>query len=210
MDGGNRIGDGFGGKNGGFGGGIFASPPDRSLPWIMDPLESPAYPGTVDQGRLVCDCMSALAAIIGNATMFKSMMTIADKVLISFLAQLLFGTASYAQQTTGQLLISSGFNPIAATTPEMVARLNSFPANQFLLRSKGGRPYYVYADPSGCGCAYVGTVAAMDKYRASFGALPADTLSSGGFTNPEQNMINSMEQDDASAQFNNDVFGPNF
>jgi hypothetical protein len=46
----------------------------------------------------------------------------------------------------------------------------------------------------------------MDKYRASFGALPADTLSSSGFTNPEQNMINSMDNDDAGA----DVFGPNF
>jgi len=90
----------------------------------------------------------------------------------------------------------------------MMARLNSLPANRFALRSKQGRPYYIYADPSGCGCAYVGTVAAMDKYRASFGALPADTLSSGGFTNPEQNMINSMEQDDAGFQFNRDVFGP--
>ena len=143
--------------------------------------------------------------------MFKSMTTtITDKILISLLAAALLGTSAYAQQTTGQLLISSGFNPIAATTPALMARLNSFPANQFLLRSKGGRPYYLYADPSGCGCAYVGTVAAMDKYRASFGALPADALSSGGFTDPEQNMINSMEQDDASAQFNNDVFGPNF
>jgi len=85
---------------------------------------------------------------------------------------------------------------------DMVARLNSFPANRFVLRSKQGRPYYIYADPSGCGCAYVGTVAAMDKYRASFGALPADTLSTGGFTNPEQNMIDSMEQDDGGAQFN--------
>jgi hypothetical protein len=50
----------------------------------------------------------------------------------------------------------------------------------------------------------------MDKYRASFGALPTEALSSGGFTSPEQNMINSMEQDDAASQFNNDVFGPNF
>ena len=90
----------------------------------------------------------------------------------------------------------------------LVARLNSFPPNRFVLRSKQGRPYYIYADPSGCGCAYVGTVTAMDKYRASFGALPADTLSSGGFTNPEQNMIDSMEEDDAGAQFNRDVFGP--
>ena len=78
------------------------------------------------------------------------------------------------------------------------------------MRHKGSRSYYVYADPSGCTCAYVGSVAAMDKYRASFGALPADTLSAGGFTNPEQNMINSMENDDAGAQFNNDVFGPDF
>jgi hypothetical protein len=46
----------------------------------------------------------------------------------------------------------------------------------------------------------------MDKYRASFGALPADTLSSGGFTNPEQNMIDSMEQDEAGA----DVFAPDY
>ena len=50
----------------------------------------------------------------------------------------------------------------------------------------------------------------MNKYRASFGALPADVLSSGGFTDPEQNMINSMDNDDARAQFNNDVFGPDF
>lgn len=138
--------------------------------------------------------------------MFKLMRFIIGAALVSFL----LGTSCQAQQTTGQLLISSGFNPIAAVTPAMVARLNSFPANQFLLRSKGGRRYYVYADRSGCGCAYVGTIEAMDKYRASFAALPAEALSSGGFTSPEQNMIESMDQDDAGAQFNNDVFGPNF
>jgi hypothetical protein len=118
--------------------------------------------------------------------------------------------AGYAQQSTGQLLISSGFNPIAATTPEMVKRLMSFPPDQFQLRQRGGRPYYVYADPSGCTCAYVGSVAAMNKYRASYGALPADAPSAGAFTNAEQNMITSMDNDEASAQFNNDVFGPDF
>jgi hypothetical protein len=136
--------------------------------------------------------------------MFRSAQAISTVVVV-FAALLAPGTSGYAQQSTGQLLISSGFNPIAATTPAMMTRLMSFPAKQFLLRSKAGRPFYVYADPSGCTCAYVGSVAAMDKYRASFGALPADTLSSGGFTNPEQNMINSMEEDDAGA----DVFGPN-
>ena len=132
----------------------------------------------------------------------------ASVVSVVLLALFVSSTPGYAQQTTGQLLISSGFNPVAATTPAMMARLMSFPANQFLLRQKGGRPYYVYADPLACTCAYVGSVAAMDKYRASFGALPAAVLSSGGVTNPEQNMINSRENDDAGAQFNNDVFGP--
>src|SRR5882757_2009947 len=151
-----------------------------------------------------------MAASIGETMVFRSAPAFTGIVVLVFLALLALDTSGYAQQTTGQLLISSGFNPIAATTPEMVARLMSFPPNQFLLRKKGNRPYYVYADPSGCTCAYVGNVAAMDKYRASFGALPPETLSSGGFTNPEQNMINSMENDDAGAQFNNDVFGPDF
>jgi hypothetical protein len=75
------------------------------------------------------------------------------------------------------------------------------------LRQKAGRPYYYYANISECGCAYVGSVEAMNQYRASFGALPADALPSGGVSNLEQNMINGMDSD-AGAQFNEDVFGP--
>jgi len=140
----------------------------------------------------------------------RSTCAAAGIVSVVLLVHLYWAAPGYAQQSTGQLLISSGFNPIAATTPEMVNRLMSFPPNQFQLRQKGGRPYYVYADPTGCTCAYVGSVAAMNKYRASYGALPADTLSTGGFTNPERNLIESMDNDEASAQFNKDVFGPDF
>jgi hypothetical protein len=144
----------------------------------------------------------------GGTITIGSLRAIASSVLVPCLALLVSATSGHAQQTTGQLLISSGFNPIAATTPKAMARLRSFPAKQFLLRQKAGRPYYFYADPSACGCAYVGSVAAMNKYRASFGALPADALPSGGVTNLEQNMINSMDNNDAGAQFNEDVFGP--
>jgi hypothetical protein len=140
----------------------------------------------------------------------RSVCTTAVIVLTVLLVQFYSGNPSHAQQSMGQLLISSGFNPIAATTPEMVNRLMSFPPNQFQLRQKAGRPYYVYADPSGCTCAYVGSVAAMNKYRASYAALPADTLSAGGFTKAEQDLITSMDNDDAGAQFNSDVFGPDF
>src|SRR5215475_3788417 len=105
----------------------------------------------------------------------RSACATAGIVSIVLLVQLLSGSPGYAQQSTGQLLISSGFNPIAAITPERINRLKSLPPNQFQLRQKDGRPYYVYADPSGCNCMYIGSVAAMNKYRASFGALPADT-----------------------------------
>ena len=67
---------------------------------------------------------------------FRSAPTFAS--LIAFIALLAPNSSGYAQQTTGQLLISSGFNPIAATTPEMVTRLMSFPPNQFVLRQKAG------------------------------------------------------------------------
>lgn len=141
----------------------------------------------------------------------RSASAAAGSASIALLIQLYCGSPGYAQQSVGQLLISSGFNPIAATTPEMVKRLMSLPANQFQLRQKkGGRPYYVYADPSGCTCAYVGGVAAMNKYRVSYGALPPAPPPASGMTNLEQNMINGMDADDASAQFNNDVFGPDF
>jgi hypothetical protein len=134
----------------------------------------------------------------------RSVQAIAGICVAIFSVLVASTVSSNAQQTTGQLLISSGFNPVAATTPATTARLMSLPANQFFLRHKGSRPYYVYADPTACTCVYVGSVTAMDKYRASFGALPADTVSSGGYTNPEQNMINSMDQDEAGA----DVFAP--
>jgi hypothetical protein len=146
----------------------------------------------------------------GKMMSLRSARATARVVSIALPVQLYFVACGYAQQSTGQLLISSGFNPIAATTPAMVDRLMSIPPNQFQLRQKDGRPYYVYADPSGCTCAYVGSVAAMNKYRASYGALPSDALPSDGSANLEQEMMNSMENDDAGAQFNKDVFGPDF
>ena len=137
----------------------------------------------------------------------RAICTIVALIVVVVLA---LGIPSHAQQTSGQLLIMSGFNPIAATTPDMTRRLMSLPAKQFVLRHRRSRPYYVYADPSECTCAYVGSAAAMDKYRASFRTLPAEALSSGGFTDPEQNLIDSMNDDEAGAQFNDDVFGSDF
>ena len=68
----------------------------------------------------------------------RSACATAGIVSIVLLVQLYSGAPGYAQQSTGQLLISSGFNPIAATTSKMVDRLMSFPPNQFQLRQNYG------------------------------------------------------------------------
>jgi hypothetical protein len=77
--------------------------------------------------------MGPMTESVGATMVSRSAPAVASLVALALLAS---DSSGYAQQTTGQLLISSGFNPIAATTPEMVTRLMSFPPNQFVLRKK--------------------------------------------------------------------------
>ena len=46
-----------------------------------------------------------------------------------------------------------------------MTKLKSLPARKFVRRTRGGVPYFIYADPDYCKCAYVGTQAAMDTFR---------------------------------------------
>ena len=62
-------------------------------------------------------------------------------------------------------LESAGFTMRPANTPEKMARLHSLPPRKFVVRRKAGAPYYIYADPEWCRCAYVGGQQAMNSYR---------------------------------------------
>src|SRR5437868_8505593 len=89
---------------------------------IAQELDSP------DFCRMRIDANNILPTFIGSAigpertnwelgaTMARRTVRTAGRTLsLIFLALLASGTYGNAQQTTGQLLISSGFNPIAAT-----------------------------------------------------------------------------------------------
>jgi hypothetical protein len=43
--------------------------------------------------------------------------------------------------------------------------LKSLPAHQFATKNINGRTSYLYADPTVCGCIYVGDQNAYDRYR---------------------------------------------
>ena len=64
-------------------------------------------------------------------------------------------------------LSAAGFIIKPANTPARQAMLARLPANRFVMRQNGDRIHYVYADPLDCGCLYVGTQQAYNRYKAN-------------------------------------------
>jgi len=62
-------------------------------------------------------------------------------------------------------LSASGFKVIPANTPARQSALATLPPHQFIREIKNGQVRYAYADPTICGCLYVGDQAAFGTYR---------------------------------------------
>jgi len=63
------------------------------------------------------------------------------------------------------MLLSAGFVPKKPDTTSQMAGLKSLPPHQFVARNRHARTVYLYADPTVCGCIYVGDQNAYDQYR---------------------------------------------
>ncbi len=63
------------------------------------------------------------------------------------------------------MLVEAGFVLKTANSPARMAALRALPAHQFVIRSTGGVTKVLYADPTACGCIYVGDEAAYERYR---------------------------------------------
>lgn len=66
---------------------------------------------------------------------------------------------------TGNLLNAAGFTAKVADTPARKAKLAAIPAGKMIARTVKGKTVYVYADPKGCNCVYVGDEVAYQSYR---------------------------------------------
>jgi hypothetical protein len=62
------------------------------------------------------------------------------------------------------LMIKAGFQVRRADTPERLAHLKTLTPLKLVRHDRDGMPYYVYADPDGCQCVYVGNEAAYQQY----------------------------------------------
>lgn len=94
--------------------------------------------------------------------------------LLSLAASAAASVCAHADQlqSPNNLFTASGFTVRHADTQEKLELLRTFPADKLAVRRKGGKTYYVYADPNGCRCAYVGTPEAYAAYRNGGSATP--------------------------------------
>jgi hypothetical protein len=55
--------------------------------------------------------------------------------------------------------------PVPADSPKKVAHLQTLPARKLIGRTYQGKKYYVYSDPDGCTCLYIGTPEQYQSYQ---------------------------------------------
>ena len=67
---------------------------------------------------------------------------------------------------TEDLLSQAGFKKVPADTPQKVAHMQTLPDRRLVARTYKGNKYYVYSDPDGCKCIYVGNPAQYQSYQS--------------------------------------------
>jgi hypothetical protein len=70
-----------------------------------------------------------------------------------------------ASATREEVMAASGFKRVPATTPQQQAALRQLPPHKFTRQTHDGHVTYIYADPTGCVCLYVGDHNAHVAYK---------------------------------------------
>jgi hypothetical protein len=122
---------------------------------------------------------------------------------------LLAGASVLTPISDNNLFTAAGFVVRYADTPQKLEHLKRLPADKLVTRLRNGKKYYVYADPTICQCAYVGTSQAYRSFRSGGNADPSSQGS--GETTFEQG-VDEFNDDYAPSvigapSFNDYVFG---
>ena len=90
------------------------------------------------------------------------------KLAMAAIGSLLGLTACGTTRATESLLLRAGFRQLLADTPSKVAHLQTVPEHRLIVRVYKGQTYYIYTDPSGCRCLYIGNA---QEYQAYLGIV---------------------------------------
>lgn len=69
-----------------------------------------------------------------------------------------------------------------------------------MTRKRQGKIYYVYADPNGCNCAYVGSPQAWQTYQNGGSGNNSYPSADGGSQSTQTQIENAIDDDDSTAQ----------
>ena len=119
------------------------------------------------------------------------------------------GPVSAQQRATARhnnLFTASGFEVRVADTPAKAAQLKKLPPNKLVTRERDGKTFYVYGDPNGCNCAYVGTPEAYRLYQS--GGRSSSGASAGNDADPTRLRNRPMGADMALDRYVNDPGAP--
>lgn len=90
-------------------------------------------------------------------------------------------------------LVSAGFHTLTPDTPKKQELVRRLPPRKLTEGSRNGKPYYYFADQSGCGCVYVGGEAAYRRYDTM--AQARDNVASD---TADRRMLRTVESEEES------------
>jgi hypothetical protein len=127
--------------------------------------------------------------------------------VLAFLPMLISPIEAKERAVPNNLFTLSGFVVKYGDSPERLAVLRSLPANKLVARSRGGKTYFVYAEPNGCVCAFVGTPESYARYRnGGVGSGYGDVDPSG--PHRVDQMMDDIRPADAASAAMDYIFGP--
>ena len=88
---------------------------------------------------------------------------------VAMAAPVLLGACALVGSHSRNPLHAAGFADRPADTPARQAMLMRLPPHRFVLHTHGSSVAFVYADPGGCDCLYVGSGRALQRYRRRTG-----------------------------------------
>jgi hypothetical protein len=122
-----------------------------------------------------------------------------------FLIGMFAGALAASQEGADMHMVDAGFVMRPADTAAKLERLRRLPPLKFVGRARGGKHYFLYADPDVCKCLFVGNAAALKAYRAMRSLpAPAGNVPPRGVV-PEAAMIGDIDND-TDALFGDDDF----
>jgi hypothetical protein len=151
---------------------------------------------------------AALLLCLPNYACSNVSAMIRPAISTAFIASgLCFGPGHTQHQPPNNLFTAAGFVVRHADTPEKMEHLKRFPSDKLVVRMRNGKQYYVYADPTICRCAYVGTAEAYRAFQTGAVASGSSGRSGESIQQEVSEFTDDLSAAPGARSFDDYVFG---